>query len=242
MNRKDFIRNSAIIGGATILPVNNVFSQNVSENGMDKLVDGNGNFIHRPLNYKKSFLEPYMDEETLHLHYEFHHGGAVDGANKDLENIKKHLQSGDMEMVDLWTRKLSYHFSSHVLHSIFWTNLTNKKTGPKAGLLKQIEKDFGSFDKLKAYIAKVSKTVEGSGWGILGYQPYSRSLTMLQCENHQKLTQWGVIPLLVIDVWEHAYYLKHKNKRAEFVDTILEIINWDNVAERLEVAKKLNKA
>ena len=109
-------------------------------------------------------------------------------------------------------------------------------------MLKQIEKDFGSFDKLKAYIAKVSKTVEGSGWGILGYQPYSRSLTMLQCENHQKLTQWGVIPLLVIDVWEHAYYLKHKNKRAEFVDTILEIINWDNVAERLEVAKKLNKA
>lgn len=77
MNRKDFIKNSAIIGGATILPVYNVFSQNVSENGMDKLVDNNGNFIHQPLNYKKSFLEPYMDEETLHLHYEFHHGGAV---------------------------------------------------------------------------------------------------------------------------------------------------------------------
>src|SRR5680860_208103 len=103
MNRKDFIKNSAILGGATILPVNSVFSQNVSENGMDKLVDDNGNFIHQPLQYKKSFLEPYMDEETLHLHYEFHHGGAVKGANKDLENIKKNLQSGDMDMVDLWT-------------------------------------------------------------------------------------------------------------------------------------------
>ena len=104
MNRKDFIRNSAIIGGATILPVNNVFSQNVSENGMDKLVDGNGNFIHRPLNYKKSFLEPFMDEETLHLHYEFHHGGAVDGANKDLENIKKQLM---LKLKELLLNKLN---------------------------------------------------------------------------------------------------------------------------------------
>jgi len=240
MNRKDFIRNSAILGGASILPINNVFSQNVTENGIDKLVDGNGKFIQKPLPYNKTFLEPYMDEETLHLHYEFHHGGAVKGANKDLESIKEHIKSGEMDQVDLWTRKLAYHFSSHVLHSIFWTNLINKKTQPKAELLKQIEKDFGSFDHLKAYISKISKSVEGSGWGILGYQPYSRSLTLLQCENHQKLTQWGVVPLLVIDVWEHAYYLKYKNRRAEFVDTVLEIINWDNVAERLITAKKLH--
>lgn len=240
MNRKEFIRNSAILGGATILPINNVFSQNITENGIDKLVDNKGYFIQKPLPYNKTFLEPHMDEETLHLHFEFHHGGAVKGANKDLENIKKSLITENFEQAELWTRKLAYHFSSHVLHTIFWTNLTNKKTQPKKELLKQIEKDFGSFDKLKSYLAKVSKTVEGSGWGILGYQPYSDSLTLLQCENHQKLTQWGVIPLLVIDVWEHAYYLKHKNKRDDFVDVILEIINWDNVAERFATAKKLN--
>lgn len=239
MNRKEFLKNSAIIGGATILPINNTFSQNVTENGIDKLVDSNGNFEQQPLPYNKNFLEPHMDEETLHLHFEYHHGGAVNGANKDLENIKKALKSGDMDMVDLWTRKLAYHFSSHVLHSIFWTNLTNKTTQPKNELLKQIDKDFGSFDQLKGYVAKVSKGVEGSGWGILGYQPYSQSLTLLQCENHQKLTQWGVIPLLVIDVWEHAYYLKYKNRRAEFVDTVLQIINWDNVADRFVTAKKL---
>ena len=239
MDRKDFLRNSAILGGATILPTNNVFSQNVTENGIDKLVDKNGNFIQKSLPYNKTFLEPHMDEETLHLHYEFHHGGAVKGANKDLIKIKEHLKSGDLDQVDWWTRKLAYHFSSHVLHTIFWTNLSNKKTQPKAELLKQIEKDFGSFEKLQVYIAKVSKGVEGSGWGILGYQPFSRSLTILQCENHQKLTQWGVIPLLVIDVWEHAYYLKHKNKRGDFVDTILNIINWDNVAERYNNAIKI---
>lgn len=241
MNRKEFIKNSAILGGAAILPVNSVFSQNISENGMDILVDSQGLFIQNPLPYSQSFLEPYMDEETLHLHFTYHHGGAVKGANKDLQKIKAHMASGNLDQVDLWTRKLSYHVSSHVLHSIFWTNLSNTQTTPKAALLKQIEKDFGSFDQLKSYIAKVSKSVEGSGWGILGYQPYTNSLTMLQCENHQKLTQWGVIPLLVIDVWEHAYYLKYKNKRADFVDTILNIINWDNVAQRFDTAKKLIK-
>lgn len=240
MNRKDFIKNSVILGGATILPINSVFSQNISGNGIDKLVDATGRFIQKPLPYSESFLEPHMDEQTLHLHFKFHHGGAVKGANKDLENIKKHIKSGDLDQVDIWTRKLAYHFSSHVLHSIFWSNLHTKKTVPTTELLKQIEKDFGSLDKLKAYLAKISKSVEGSGWGILGYQPYSDSLTLLQCENHQKLTQWGVIPLLVIDVWEHAYYLKYKNKRGEFVDSMLQIINWDNVAERFMIAKKLN--
>lgn len=239
INRKEFLKNAAILTGATILPSNNVFSQNIAENGMDKLTDHNGNFIQNPLPYNNNFLEPYMDEETLYLHYKFHHGGAVKGANKDLTNIKKHVINGNLDMVDLWTRKLSYHFSSHVLHSIFWTNLGNKKTEPKSELLKQINNDFGSFDKLTAYIVKISNTVEGSGWSILGYQPYANNLTLLQCENHQKLTQWGVIPLLVIDVWEHAYYLKYKNKRGDFVNAVLEIINWDNVADRFNTAKKL---
>ncbi len=240
MDRKQFLQNSLILGGASILPSNSIFAASVTESGIDKLVDKNGSFIQQILPYSETFLEPSMDAETLHLHYTFHHGGAVKGANKDLENIKKSMSTENFEQVDFWTRKLAYHFSSHVLHTIFWTNLTNKKTEPKKELLNQIEKDFGSFDKLKSYLAKVSKTVEGSGWGILGYQPYSDSLTLLQCENHQKLTQWGVIPLLVIDVWEHAYYLKHKNKVSEFVDVILEIINWDNVAERFATAKKIN--
>ena len=241
MNRKEFFKKSAIIGAASILPTNNVFSQNVKENGIDILVDKEGVFIQNPLPYKESALEPFMDEETLHTHFKFHHGGAVRGANKDMANIKKHLEANNFDQVDLWTRKLSYHFSSHVLHTIFWTNLSNKKSKPSTELLKLIEKDFGSFDKLKAYLSKISKTVEGSGWGILGYQPFTDSLTIMQCQNHQKLTQWGVIPLLVIDVWEHSYYLKYKNKRGEFVDAMLEIINWDNVAERLFVAKKLVK-
>lgn len=241
MDRKEFLTTGAILTGATILPTNSVFSEIANNNGIDKLTDENGNFIHQPLPYNTGHLEPYMDAETLHLHHTYHHGGAVKGANKDIEMIKKAVDSGDLTLTDYWTKKLSYHFSSHILHTIFWTNLTNKNTEPTAYLFKRIEKDFGSYEKMQGLIAKISKSVEGSGWGILAYQPFSDKLVVLQCENHQKLTVWGAIPLLVIDVWEHAYYLKYKNKRADFVDALMNIINWDNVAQRLDIALKLTK-
>lgn len=241
MERKQFLQNSLIIGGASILPSNSLFSASLKEGNIDKLVDENGNFIQQTLPYSENFLEPSMDAETMHLHYTYHHGGAVKAANNDLAKIKEALNSNNLETVDYWTKKLSFHFSSHVLHSIFWTNLTNKQTLPKGELLKRIEKNFGTYDKLKSYIAATSKNVDGNGWGILGYQPYSDSLTVLQCENHEKLTQWGVIPLLVIDVWEHAYYLKYKNKRTDFVDALFPILNWDNAALRLDNALKLIK-
>lgn len=239
MNRKEFLQNSLILGGASILPNNSVLAANTNLNGLDKLTDAQGNFALQPLPYNENFLEPFMDTETVHLHHTFHHGGAVKAANKDMEMIRKSMDEKNFETVDYWTQKLAFHFSSHILHSIFWTNLTNKKSEPTGELLRGIEKDFGSYDKLKGYIAATSKNVDGNGWGILGYQPYSQKLTILQCENHEKLTQWGVIPLLVIDVWEHSYYLKYKNKRGDFVDAMMNIINWDNVQERLLVAKKL---
>ncbi len=239
MNRKNFIKTSLILGGTTLLPANSAFSQNLSETSMDKLIDKEGNFELQPLPYAKNFLEPSMDEETLHLHYTFHHGDAVKAANKDLQMVKKALDENSVETVDYWTKKLSYHLSSYILHTIFWTNLTNKKMDPKAELLKQIEKDFGTYDRLKLLISKTSKGVDGNGWGILGYHPSTQKLTMLQCENHEKLTQWGVIPILVIDVWEHSYYLKYRNRRAEFVDNLLPIINWDNVSERFSKAVKI---
>lgn len=235
MDRSEFLKTTTILGAASLLPTS-AFSANLADNGIDKLVDDKGDFIQMPLPYNQNFLEPSMDEETLGLHYTFHHGGAVKGANKDLQMIKKAMEENNFETVDFWTKKLSHHLSSHILHSIFWTNLTNKKTEPKGELLKQIERDFGTHDKLKMYLAKTSKDVDGSGWGILGYHPITKKLSIMQCENHERLTQWGIIPLLVVDVWEHAYYLKYKNKRADFVDAMLNILNWDNVAQRYSIA------
>ncbi len=240
MNRKIFLQNSLMLGGASLLPIDSVFSQSVKESHMDKLTDDQGNFIQQPLPYNKNFLEPFMDEETLHLHYTFHHGNAVKAANKYQTQIREALDSNSVDTVDYFTKKLSLQFSSHILHTIFWTNLTNKKNEPTGNLLKEIEKSFGSYDKLKVLITQISKSVDGNGWGILAYQPYSKKLCVLQCENHEKLTQWGCVPLLVIDVWEHAYYLKWKNNRGGFVDNLFSIINWDNAQDRLQTAIKLS--
>lgn len=241
MNRIDFLKTGALTGIAAVAGAGNAFAESLTDNSIDKLVDANGNFVQQALPYSENFLEPYMDSETLHLHFTFHHGGATKAANTDLKKIREAIDSNNLETVDYWTKKLSYHLSSHILHSIFWTNLTNKATAPTGDLLKRIENDFGSYDKLKAYLAQTSKNVDGNGWGILGYQPYTDKLTILQCENHEKLTQWGVIPLLVIDVWEHSYYLKYKNKRGDFVDALFNIINWDNSAQRLDEAIRIHK-
>ena len=126
------------MSGASILPANTVFANNVNNNDIDKLRDKKGKFIHLPLPYNTDHLEPYMDAETLYLHYTFHHGGAVKGANYDIEMIKKAMESGDLKLSDHWTKRLSFHFSSHILHSIFWTNLSNSKSQPKGNLLKRI--------------------------------------------------------------------------------------------------------
>jgi len=130
MNRKDFLKTSGILGAVSLLPKNSVFANNVLQNGIDKLTDADGNFTQLPLPYTQNFLEPAMDEETLHLHYTFHHGGAVKAANKDLAMIKKAMDENSLDTLDFWTKKLSFHLSSHILHTIFWTNLTNKKNEP----------------------------------------------------------------------------------------------------------------
>ncbi len=239
MNRRNFLYSTAL--GISSLVFNSAFAKGVIETGIDRLSDEKGNFVLQPLPYPTDFLEPVIDAETVYLHYKYHHGGAVKKANKDLAMIKKAIKENNYSEVDYWTKKLEYHFSSHVLHTIYWTNLTNKKTHPKGELLRYIEKSFGTADKLKALLSKLSKTVEGAGWGILGYQIYTDSLVCIQCEDHHHLTQWGVIPLLAIDVWEHSYYLKYKNKRGEYVDKLIDIINWEDVARRLDAVKKLNK-
>src|SRR6267154_3415061 len=119
MNRKLFLQNSLVLGGASLLPIESVFSQSLKESGMDKLTDKDGNFALQPLPYSETFLEPSMDQETLHLHYTFHHGDAVKAANKDLSMVKKAIDENNLDTVDYWTKKLSFHLSSHILHTIF---------------------------------------------------------------------------------------------------------------------------
>ena len=191
-----------------------------------------------PLPYAYDALEPHIDEQTMHLHHDLHHKGYVDGLNKALDMLDAARQSGDYGLVKHWEREAAFHGSGHFLHSIFWENMGPGKGGePQGALRQQIEKDFGSFEAMKKQFSAAAVAVEGSGWAMLVWEPSAGQLEILTAEKHQNLTQWGVVPLLVLDVWEHAYYLKYQNKRAAYVDAFWNVVNWDDVGKRLASAK-----
>jgi Fe-Mn family superoxide dismutase len=193
-----------------------------------------------PLPYEYDALEPYIDEQTMRLHHDIHHAGYVKGLNNAEQKLAEAREAGDFSLVQHWERQAAFHGSGHLLHSIFWPNMiaaSQAKAAPGGTLADAIKRDFGSFEAFKAQFIAASGAVEGSGWGILAYRPADDTLVILTAEKHQNLTQWGVIPLLVLDVWEHAYYLKYQNRRGEYVKNFFNIINWDDVAERYEMAR-----
>jgi Fe-Mn family superoxide dismutase len=192
------------------------------------------------LPYPYDALEPYIDEQTMRLHHDVHHAGYVKGLNTAEEKLAEAREAGDFALVQHWSRQAAFHGSGHLLHSIFWPNMiaaSKAKATPDGELGRAITRDFGSFDAFRAQFEAASNAVEGSGWGILAYRPADDMLVILQAEKHQNLTQWGVIPLLVLDVWEHAYYLKYQNRRSEYVKSFFNIINWDDVADRYKKAR-----
>ncbi len=194
-----------------------------------------------PLPYAYDALEPHMDAQTLKLHHDLHHAGYVKGANAATAALRKARESKDFALVDHYSKKLAFHTSGHLLHSLFWENMAPAgKTGtPSKGLQAAIDASFGSLEAMKGHMSAAAKSVEGSGWGILGYNPLDQQLTILQCENHEKKAIWAVIPILVVDVWEHAYYLKYQNKRGDFIAAWWDLVNWNDVSARYAKAKEL---
>ena len=190
-----------------------------------------------PLPYAYNALEPRLDEQTLHLHHDMHHKGYVDGLNKAEAELAAARESGNYAVIKHWEREAAFHGSGHFLHSLFWENMIPGGGGEPGGTLAaQIAKDFGSFEKFKAQFLAAANAVEGSGWALLVWQPQGEQLVILQVEKHQDLTQWGALPLLTVDVWEHAYYLKYQNRRAEFTKNFLNLINWQDVEARFHKA------
>lgn len=193
-----------------------------------------------PLPYAYDALEPVISEEIMILHHTKHHQSYVDGLNKAEKNLADARKSGDFSLVKHWSRELAFHGSGHYLHTIFWNNMSPNGGGKPSGkLLKEIEKYFGSFDAFKKHFTEAAKAVEGVGWAVLVWSPPSRRLEILQSERHMILTQWDTIPLLVLDVWEHAYYLQYKNERGPYVDNWWNIVNWNDVEQRFLKAKQL---
>lgn len=198
-----------------------------------------------PLPYAYDALEPYIDEETMRLHHDKHHQGYVNGLNKAEAQLAQARASGDYDLVQYWSRKAAFNGGGHFLHSIFWKVMAPAGQGgggkPTGKLAEMIDRDFGGFDQFKAHFSAASKAVEGSGWGMLHFRPFDGRLVILQGENQQKLTQWQTMPVLCLDVWEHAYYIKYRNNRGAYVDNWWNVVNWGMVAKNVETMMGLHE-
>ncbi len=195
-------------------------------------------YVLPDLPYDYSALEPHISGRIMELHHDKHHQAYVDGANKTLEALEQARAKNDFAQVGPLTQALSFHVSGHVLHSLFWQNLSPHGGGrPTGELAEAISRDFGSFDALKTQLNKGAAAITGSGWSVLAWEPVSARLVTTQIHDHQSHTIQASVPLLVIDAWEHAYYLQYQNEKAKFFDAVWNLWNWADVAERYTSAK-----
>ena len=191
------------------------------------------------LPYPLNALEPYYSRETLELHYNILYKGYVDNSNKTEEKLNKARQTNNFENIKCLEKDLSFYGSGAILHQLFFQNLGPAiPTSPNVNLMEQIIKDFGNYDMFKNQFTEVSKTVEASGWCLLVWVPDFKKLEILQCEKHQNLTLWGCKPLLVLDMWEHSYYLQYKTSRPEYINAFWNIVNWNEVNKRFDKIMK----
>ncbi|WP_280771441.1 superoxide dismutase [Salipaludibacillus daqingensis] len=191
-----------------------------------------------PLPYGYDALEPVIKEEIMRLHHQEHHQSYVDGLNRAELEMKQARESTNFDLIRHWEREAAFHGAGHYLHTMFWSNMSPEGGGEPSGKLrKQMDKDFGSFAAFKRHFSEAANKVQGVGWALLVWAPRPRRLEILQAEFHHLLSQQDMIPLLGLDVWEHAYYLQYKNDRKSYVDEFWKIINWNNVNERYEKAR-----
>jgi Fe-Mn family superoxide dismutase len=192
------------------------------------------------LEYDYSALEPHYSAQVLELHHDKHHAAYVAGANTALDKLDQARSSDDFGTINQLQKNLAFHLSGHVLHSMFWQNLSPDGGGkPEGELAAAIDEGFGDFEGLKNQLTESALAVQGSGWGALTWEPLGQRLIVEQVYDHQSNVGQGAPPLLVLDMWEHAYYLQYKNVKADWVKAFWEIVNWPDVASRFERARTL---
>lgn len=197
------------------------------------------NFYELPdLRYDPAALEPHLSARIVELHHDKHHAAYVKGANTALEQLHDARESEDLGRITVLEKDLAFHVSGHVLHSLYWTNLSPEGGGEPEGLLAEmVDATFGSFARLRQQLTAAAATVQGSGWGVLAWEPTARRLVVQQVYDHQGNHAQGAVPLLAIDAWEHAFYLQYENRKGDYLDAIWNIIDWSDVAERLREAR-----
>lgn len=190
------------------------------------------------LPYDYAALEPHISGRIMQLHHDKHHAAYVTGANTALEKLAEARDKGDLAAVNLHEKNLAFNLGGHVNHSAFWTNLSPEGGGEPTGEIgAAIDEFFGSFDKFKAHFAAVAAGVQGSGWAVLAWDSVGAKLVIVQLYDQQSNIAFGLVPIVLLDVWEHAYYLDYLNVRADYVTAWWNIVNWADAEQRLQRAR-----
>lgn len=190
------------------------------------------------LTYDYAALEPHISARIMELHHSKHHAAYVAGANAALEQMEEARANNAFGAINKLEKDLAFHLGGHINHSIFWTNLTaNGADRPSGELAAAIDEFFGSYDAFVAHFSAASLGIQGSGWGILSWDPVGARLIIQQLFDQQANTAQGTIPLLQLDMWEHAFYLDYQNVKADYVNAFWKIVNWENVEERFLAAR-----
>jgi Fe-Mn family superoxide dismutase len=191
------------------------------------------------LPYDYDALEPHISAEIMQLHHDKHHATYVAGANTALDALEKAREEGtNPDQIRALSKNLAFNLGGHTNHSIFWKNLSPNGGGEPTGeLAEAINRDFGSFDKFKDQFSSAALGLYGSGWAVLGYDHIAGRLVVEQLTDQQGNISVNLTPLLMLDMWEHAFYLQYKNVKADYVKAVWNVFNWDDVAERYAAAK-----
>ena len=190
------------------------------------------------LPYDYSALEPSISGAIMELHHSKHHQAYVTGANTALAQLAEARDSGNLANVNKLEKDLAFNLGGHINHSIFWTNLSpNGGDKPTGDLASAIDDNFGSFDKFAAHFTATALGVQGSGWSVLAWDTFGERLIIVQFFDQQGNLPAGIVPILMLDVWEHAYYLDYKNVRADYVKAFWNIANWENAQARFDAAR-----
>jgi Fe-Mn family superoxide dismutase len=190
------------------------------------------------LPYDPGALEPHISGRIVELHHDKHHATYVAGANKALTDLAEARKTGDFGAISMLEKNLAFHVSGHVLHSVFWTNLSPDGGGEPAGELAiLLDSTFGGFAAFREQMTEAAATIQGSGWALASWEPVARRVVVQQVHDHQGNHGQGTVPLLAIDAWEHAYYLQYENRKADFLTAFWNVVHWDDVARRLATAR-----
>lgn len=197
-------------------------------------------YVLPKLPYGTNDLQTSMSKDQLELHYTKHHQAYVNGANSILETLEKSRREGtDLDMKSI-LKALSFNIGGHVLHSLFWNNLAPVGSGGamSTSLNAYVEREFGSFERFKKEFTQAALSVEGSGWAALVFDSQLKRPMIMQIEKHNTNLYPNFKILMVLDVFEHAYYLDYKNDRAKYIEAFWKIANWNEVNRRLDQALK----